>query len=67
LIRHGAYFDFMMVWQADGPSPKEWNNLVEVLRTEVQASRALQSLLSESRVRGRRRIHLLHRPLMLRE
>jgi len=67
LIRHGAYFDFMMVWQENEPSKTEWSELSLLVVEEVKASRLLQILLTENRVRGRKRFHLLHRPLRLSE
>jgi hypothetical protein len=63
LIRHGAFFDFMMVWWAEQPSKEEWADLTGLLADEVKASRTLQALLTESRFRGRKRFRLLHRPL----
>lgn len=64
LIRHGAYFDFMMVWQAEEPSEKEWSGLTDLLADEIEASRTLQTLLTD-RTRSRKRFRLLHRPLRL--
>jgi hypothetical protein len=64
-IRHGAYFDFMMVLSAEQPSKKEWSELKRALAEEVAASRTLQSMLTESRSRERKRIRLLHRRLWL--
>ncbi|MBL8822278.1 MAG: hypothetical protein JNJ77_06780 [Planctomycetia bacterium] len=65
LIRHGTYFDFMIVWPAEHPSKREWSDFVGVLIEEAQASRCLQSLLTESRQRQRKRYQILHRPLRL--
>jgi hypothetical protein len=67
LIRHGAYFDFMMVWSSQEPTNDEWSELVELLKDEVQASRTLQALLTENRTRGRKKFRLLHRPLRWKE
>jgi len=67
LIRHGAYFDFMMVWGSSDPNTGEWEDFVAVITAEVRASRTLQSLLAESRSRGRTRFRLLHRPLILKD
>jgi hypothetical protein len=63
LIRHGAYFDFMMVWEAEEPSDLEWKELTSILAEEVRASRTLLSLLTDSRSRGRKAYRLLHRRL----
>lgn len=65
LIRHGAYFDFMMVWETQEGSDREWNELIELLKEEIRASRLLQSVLTETRSRGRKKFRLLHRPLLL--
>jgi hypothetical protein len=67
LIRHGAYFDFMMVWKTEEPSKNEWAEFVQLITDEVVASRVLQGLLTNSRARGRKRFRLLHRPLVLHE
>jgi hypothetical protein len=67
LVRHGAYFDFMMVWSSQEPTQEEWADLIEILADEIRASRTLQSLLSESRSRGRKKFRVMHRPLRLRE
>lgn len=65
LIRHGSYFDFMMTWPALEPTKTEWSGFIGVLVDEVRASRCLQTLLVESRLRGRKKYQLLHRPLRL--
>lgn len=65
LIRHGAYFDFMMVWKEEFAASREWAELIRVLADEVRASRELQTMMAESRNRGRKRFNLLHRPLKL--
>ena len=67
LIRHGAYFDFMMVWASQEATDEEWTELVELLKDEINASRSLATLLSENRSRGRKKFRLLHRPLRLKE
>ncbi len=66
LIRHGAFFDFMMVWATEEPGATEWNEFMELIDDEIGASRQLQSLLTESRHRTRKKFRLLHRPLRLR-
>lgn len=64
LVRHGAYFDFMAVWEEAEPSATEWEELVDVLRLEVRASRLLQELLSGAG-KGKRTFRMLHRRLEL--
>jgi len=46
-VRHGAYFDFMMVWADAKPSKEELSILRGVLPEEVHAGRLLQQLLTE--------------------
>jgi hypothetical protein len=58
LIRHGAYFDFIVVWEEAEPSNVEWEDLTDILMLEVRASRILQEVLS-----GKVKHHRLHRPL----
>ncbi len=65
LIRHGAYFDFMMVWGGEEPTKEELSSLVRVLKDEIQASRTLHGLLTDSRSKKRKKFSLLHRPLQL--
>jgi hypothetical protein len=63
LIRHGAYFDFMLSWAGAQPSDEEWKVVCHVVGKEIIASRTLQELLTTSRVAARRKITVLHRPL----
>jgi hypothetical protein len=65
LIRHGAYFDFMMVWANRTPTDDEWVNLIGVLRDELTASRILLELLTQSRLGKRTRFQSMHRRLDL--
>ena len=65
LIRHGAYFDFMLSWGAAEARPEEWARFCELVGKEVEASRRLQELLTESRSTTRKKITILHRPLLV--
>jgi hypothetical protein len=65
LVRHGAYFDFMAVWEDADPSKLEWEDLIDVLIQEVKASRLLQGLLSGGDKQSRA-FRMVHRPLQLR-
>jgi hypothetical protein len=67
LIRHGAYFDFMMFWSSQDPTREEWEEFISVLTEEVKASRILKTLLTGTRSRSRMKFWLLHRALRLRE
>jgi hypothetical protein len=65
VIRHGAFFDFMMVWKSQKPREEEWTEFVRVVQSEVRASRLLQELLTENRRWKRESFRLLHRPLQV--
>jgi hypothetical protein len=45
LFRHGAHFDFMISFRATEPTESENTMFVELLRTEVSASRTLERIL----------------------
>lgn len=66
LFRHGAYFDFMLSWVGTTPSASELNDFVDLISIEVTASRNLEEILYTSRLRGRNKYTLLHKPLVLR-
>jgi hypothetical protein len=55
----------MLFWEAQEPTGREWRALVDVLAEEVEASRRLQALLTENRLRAREKFRLLHRRLRL--
>ena len=63
LVRHGAYFDFMVVHDGDSPSESEWIELCDILTAEVRASREIQKVLD--RLGPVERIRVLHRPLII--
>ena len=62
LIRHGAYFDFMVVLKGQSPTPEEMKNLNDILKSEVNASRTLHDLLHAKISHSH---FSLHRPLIL--
>jgi hypothetical protein len=66
LVRHGAYFDFMVTWCATKPTKQEWKTFCELLAQEIQYSRDMQVLLQTSRSSRRTKYTILHRPLVLR-
>lgn len=61
LLRHGAHFDFMLVWPREQPTDGEFRELVDLLRCEVETSRRLGAFQARS-ARGER-FRLLHRRL----
>ncbi len=64
LLKHGAYFDFMMIQRDLTPTQREWELLTDTLTSEVQASRELQRLLSRSG-RSSQNAQLIHRKLVV--
>ncbi len=65
LFRHGEHFDFMHSWKGYEANPEEWNKLIEILKSEIQASRILDEIIYNSRSKNRKRFTSLHRPLIL--
>jgi len=49
MFRHGDRFDFVASWSDEMASEAEWALLIEILREEVQRSRALQEIFSTNR------------------
>ncbi len=66
LIRHGAYFDFLVVWQGKDARRKVLPQFCELLIEEVRASRQLQHLLSNRRSAHETKHAVFHRPLRVR-
>lgn len=66
LYRHGEQFDFMISFCAFEPSAVELSELIRLLVLELEASRALEKILYESRSPHRDRYTVLHRRLELR-
>lgn len=64
LARHGAFFDFMMVWKSGKPTQREWESFSEIVKDEVRASRELQEFLADRKTR-KKQFTFLHRPLKL--
>src|SRR5205823_863741 len=65
LVKHGAYFDFMVTWCASKPTKAESKAFCRLIIDEVKASRRLQDLLTTNRSAKRQKYHVLHRPLVL--
>lgn len=65
LFRHGQHFDFMASWQEFSANKGEWNGLVQILKSEYEASVKLEEIIFNSRSRTREHFTLLHRPLKL--
>ena len=67
LYRHGTQFDFMISFREYEPRAKEMEAFRDVLMAEVEASRALEKMIYESRKRDRDHHTLFHRRLVLDE
>lgn len=65
LIRHGLEFDFMVSWTSLEPSVSEVRGLAKLILDEVEASRSLESIVFDTRAKGRDRYVCLRRPLVL--
>ena len=65
LYRHGTQFDFMISFREHEPSTGELEAFRGVLLEEVRASQKLESMIYESRRRGRDHYTLFHRRLAL--
>jgi hypothetical protein len=62
LVRHGAHFDFMMVWHASSPSEAESAAILRILQDEVIGSRRLQSILMPASG-AKAKVSTFHRPV----
>ena len=65
LFRHGQHFDFMLAWKSIKVDKKEFKRLVDIIIEEIQASRTLDEILFNSRLKDREKFTALHRPLKL--
>jgi hypothetical protein len=64
LVKHGAYFDFMIAWRAAEPTTNEWRAFVTLLSEEISAFRAMLELLKTNRLPSRKKYHIFHKPLL---
>lgn len=65
LYRHGAHFDFMVSFTDTSPTSEEMDQFSSVLHAEIEASRAYERLIYESRRRSRDHYTVFHRKLQL--
>ena len=65
LFRHGAYFDFMLSWEAFKSSENEWKNFLKVIKSEIKYSEQLEEILFKSRSKNRKRYIVLQKRLYL--
>lgn len=67
LFRHGQHFDFMFSWKGVRSDQKEIKNLIDILKDEIEASRTLDEIMFNSRLKDRERFTSLHKPLLLKK
>ena len=65
LFQHGSHFDFMVSWEAFEPSEKERQELIDLVRAEVEISRTLEKLFFDSLKKDFGPYRFLHRSLLL--
>lgn len=65
LVKHGAYFDFMVAWRRAAPNDGEWQAFTELLGEEITASRSMLDLLITNRSTQRKRYHIFRRRVVL--
>jgi hypothetical protein len=64
LFRHGAHFDFMISWKCYEPKPYELEKLIEIINSEIEASKTLEEMIFNSRRTQRNKYFSLHKPLI---
>lgn len=67
LFRHGQHFDFMLSWKKFKRNKSEWDTLIEILKSEYEASLTLDEIIFNSRSKNRQKFTSLHRPLKLKK
>jgi len=67
LFRHGQHFDFMLSWKSFEGEKSEWDTLIEILKSEYEASLTMDEIIFNSRSRDRKKFTSLHRPLKLKK
>jgi hypothetical protein len=65
LFRHGEHFDFMTTFRGHEPSKNELNRFVELVNSEIVASRTTEKMIYDSRKKDRDRFTLLQRKLIV--
>ena len=67
LFRHGTNFDFLFSFVDYVPSEKEFTTFIDMLKREIIYSRQIEEILSNSRLRGRKRYFMLQKEFHLEE
>lgn len=66
LAVHGGHFDFMMVWQKSTPNAKEAEQIISIIRSEIEASRQVEELVRTRRTKDKKAVYSLQRRLEIR-
>lgn len=67
LFRHGTNFDFLFSFVGYEPTEVEKNQFVAMLKREIEYSRQIEEILSNSRSRNRKRYYMLQKEFHLEE
>ncbi len=67
LFRHGTNFDFLFSFVGYEPTENEKNQFVAMLKREIEYSRQIEEILSNSRSRNRKRYYMLQKEFHLEE
>ena len=65
LFRHGTNFDFLFSFVGYEPTAVEKNQFVAMLKREIEYSRQIEEILSNSRSRNRKRYYMLQKEFHL--
>ena len=65
LFRHGTNFDFMFSFVGVHPTQEEWETYTDMLLREVEYSRTIETMLHDSRLKGRKRYYMMQKQLVL--
>ena len=67
LFRHGTHFDFLFSFVDYKPTTKENDTFVEMIKKEIEYSRQIEEILTNSRSRNRKRYYMLQKEFHLEE
>jgi hypothetical protein len=65
LFRHDQYFDFVLSWETFEANREEWTTLIDILKSEYEASVALEEILFNDDSQGKIRYKSIHKMLKL--
>jgi hypothetical protein len=65
LFRHGAYFDFMVIWDKLRSTSIEWRDFLSLIISEIKTSCTIEEMLRKNRMKRRPNIRLIYRQLKM--